>query len=190
MVSQPKPIGHASLSPEDAQGILALRLLIARAANSDSLAWWDDSALTPAADFVLERLFPIAPALAGRALALKAALARHDAVCPSGTLHLYRLDSDGQDRLALRTIALDAVTVPDGPITSLDELREQLLALTKRPMAYTVVDRRPNGSVVVNPGQAPSGIHPARHRARALAWAYLEGTSQIPVFPYCMEDTV
>jgi len=50
-----------AVASTDVQLILRLRLLIVRAANRDSLAWWDDEALTAPAGFLLERLFPVAP---------------------------------------------------------------------------------------------------------------------------------
>jgi hypothetical protein len=177
------------LSSAEARTVLSLRLLIARAANADSLAWWDDNALTPAADFVLARLFPMAPGLAGRTLALKAAFARHDAICPSGTLHLYRLDLDNRDKLALSAIPLEKASVPDEAIPSMDVLRDDLHALTQTPYVYTILNRRSNGTMHIEIEPAPAGVHPLVHRARTLAWAYLEGTREAPIFPYCLEDT-
>jgi len=78
-----------TLTPEEARTILQLRLLVARAANRDSLGWWDDESLTPPAGFLLERIFPTAPPLAARSLALAAALARHQVACPDGGRALY-----------------------------------------------------------------------------------------------------
>jgi len=57
-----------NLTSEDARTILGLRLVIVRAANRDSLAWWDDESLTPHARFLLGRIFPMAPPLAARSL--------------------------------------------------------------------------------------------------------------------------
>lgn len=132
-----------SLRPDEARLILSLRLLIARAANKDSLAWWDDESLTLSADFLLERLFPVAPALAARSLALRAAQARHQAACApyKRALHLYRLDLDNLDRLALRNESLLPISLSPAPITTLDELRQGLAALIDEPPAYTVLRR-------------------------------------------------
>jgi hypothetical protein len=104
-----------SITTKDVRIILSLRLLIARAANADSLAWWDDESLTPHAGFLLERLFPRAPSLAARSLALRAALARHQAACAhhEGALHLYRLDVDSRDELVLRFEPLLPIPAPD-----------------------------------------------------------------------------
>ena len=114
------------------QLILSLRLLIARAANGDSLAWWDDQSLTAHAAFILERTFPVAPAQAARSLALRAALARHQALCPGDSLHLYRLDGDNRDRLILRFHSLESITLPEQPITTVDALRRHLAYRVER----------------------------------------------------------
>lgn len=177
------------LTPEEAHLILRLRLLLARAANKDSLAWWDDESLTSPAGFLLERLFPMAPALAARSLALSAALARHQAACAAGgkALHLYRLDSDNQDRLALRTVPLLAIPVPHDPITTMEALRQHLLDLIGQPMPYTAKRRTDARGLQLEIPPGLFGVSPLLHRARTLAWAYLEGAPNQPVFPYCVE---
>jgi hypothetical protein len=168
--------------------ILSLRLLIARAANSDSLAWWDDDALTPHARFVLERLFPVAPLLAARSLALVAATARHQAACPASTmLHLYRLDADNKDRLAVRHTPLLPIGFPEQPIMTTDALRAHLSRLSGGPLPFTVIRRMETGALQIQIPSGPPDMSPMLHRARALAWAYLEGAPGQPVFPYCTE---
>ena len=94
MTRQPQSSANHHETPHAARTILGLRLLLARAANQDSLARWDDESLTTHVGFLLERIFPMAPALAARSLALRAALARHQAACGARdkALHLYRLD--------------------------------------------------------------------------------------------------
>ena len=77
MVERVYLAAKTSIPAEDTRLILSLRLLIARAANKDSLAWWDDDSLADHTVFLLDRIFPIAPRLAGRSLALRAAVARH-----------------------------------------------------------------------------------------------------------------
>jgi hypothetical protein len=175
-----------NLTPEDACEILGLRLVIARAANQDSLAWWDDESLTPHAGFLLERVFPMAPSLAARSLALAAASARHQAACPEKALHLYRLDADNRDRLALRFASLLSIPVAEEPITTVDALRQHLVALTREPMVYTVV-RRNGHRLQIEIPPCPAGSSPLAHRAQTLAWAYLEGSPGEPVLPYCLE---
>jgi hypothetical protein len=178
-----------SLTPEEARLILGLRLLVARAANKDSLAWWDDESLTPHAGFLLERVFPMAPHLAARSLALAAARARHRAAYPvnSGVLHLYRLDLDNQDKLALRFVPLLPVPVPEEPITTLAMLRQHLLNLTGEPSHYIVVGETNAHRLQIEVSPDPGEISPLVHRARTLAWAYLEGSPGEPVFPFCLE---
>jgi len=179
----------ASLSPQDAQMILGLRLLIARAANKDSLAWCDDASLTCPARFLLERIFPMAPLLAARSLALKAAEARHQAACAAHeqALHLYRLDADSQDKLALRFEPLLTIPVPDQPITTIDALRHHLLDLIEKPAPYTVVRRTNTHGLQIETPTGPASDSPLLHRAQTLAWAYLEGQPGQPVFPFCLE---
>ena len=181
------PIGI--IGPEDARIILSLRLLVARAANNDSLAWWDDESLTPHAGFLLERVFPTAPTLAARNLALHAALARHQAACPANgrALHLYRLDTDNRDKLALRFASLQPIPVPDQPITTMDELSRRLLNLAGEQPAYTVVRRTDTNGLQIEVPPCPAGLCPMVHRATTLAWAYLEGAPGHPVFPFCVE---
>lgn len=170
--------------------ILRLRLLIARAANRDSLAWWDDESLTPHAGFVLERVFPITPNLAARSLALAAAQARHRAAYAglSGACHLYHLDADSQDALALRNLSPIAVSVPQEAITSVDKLRQHLLGVFSEPPAYTVVRRTEGQGLQIQLSQAPTGCSLLLHRAQTLAWAYLEGKPGQPVFPFFVEN--
>jgi hypothetical protein len=177
------------LAPAAVQQVLGLRLLIARAANVDSLSWWEDDALTGPARYVLQRLFPTAPPLAARSLALRAALSRHEAVVPSTGLHLYRLHPDNLDRLALRFEPRLPIPVPEDPIETLDALREQLRALTgKDAMPYEIVGERLSGAVQIDVPPTPEGREAMVHRAQTLAWAYLEGQPEQPIFPFCMPD--
>lgn len=174
------------LPPAVVHQILGLRLLIARAANVDSLAWWDDDALTSPARYVLQRLFPTAPPLAARSLALRAALSRHEAAVPSTGLHLYRLEPDNRDRLALRFEPRLPIPVPDDPIKTLDDLRAHLRDLTgKEAMPYEIVGERWGDTVQISVPPAPEGVEPMMHRAHTLAWAYLEGQPEQPIFPFC-----
>ncbi|MCX6915666.1 MAG: BrxE family protein [Verrucomicrobia bacterium] len=176
-------------SHEDGHTILLLRLLIARAANRDSLAWWDDEALTAPAGFLLERLFPVAPPLAARSLALRAALARHEGACTEigGALHLYRPDADNADGLALRDVPLLPVPYPEAPIPTMDALREHLIALLSRPAQVKIVQRRNGGALQIAIPPCPAGVWAPLHRARSFAWAYLEGAPGQPVFPFVAE---
>ena len=181
-----------NLTSDEIHTLLGLRLLIARAANNDSLAWWDDESLTPHAGFLLERIFPMAPPLAARNLALAAALARHQAACPAngGALHLYRLDPDGRDKLALRFVSLLSIPIPQEPITTLETLRQHLLDLTGEPASYTVARETDAHALQIEIPPGPGGGSPLVHRARALAWAYLQGAPGAPVFPFCLEQGI
>ena len=176
------------MKSEDIHLILSLRLLIARTANPDSLAWWDDESLTPHAHFVLGRIFPIEPALAAHQLALRAALARHQAVCPAAkeTLHLYRLDRNNEDKLLVRPYPLGAVPIPSEPITQMAVLRDRLLDLLGEPMSYKILWKTNSGGIQIEIPPCPAGVGPMTHRAKTFAWTYLESQSDRPVFPYCV----
>ena len=176
-------------APADAQLVLTLRLLIARAANRDSLAWWDDEALTAPAGFLLERLFPVAPPLAARSLALRAALARHEGACTDigGVLHLYRLDADNADGLALRDVPLLPVPYPEAPIPTMDALRKHLIALLGQPTQVKIIQRRNGGAFQIAIPPCPTGVWAPLHRTKSFAWAYLEGALGQPVFPFIAE---
>lgn len=175
------------LTTTDSHLILALRLLIARAASRDSLAWWDDESLTPAAAYLLNRLFPMAPRAAGKSLALRAGLARHGVACPQDGLHLYRLDADNRDKLVLRFAPLERVPTPEGPIATTEALRDRLLELIESPQVYTVLRRTASGGLLIDMPSAPVGVPSMVHRAKTLAWAYLEGMQAASVFPFCTE---
>lgn len=177
----------ANTTPEQARTIICLRLLIARAANVDSLAWWEDESLAPHAGFLLERLFPRSPSLAARNLALHAAVARHQAACAQyeGALHLYRLDADNKDALALRFETLLPIPVPEAPISTMDELRTLLLDRIGGPYPYTVQRRTESRGLQIVIPPPPSDVSPFLHRAKTLAWAYLEARPKEPFFPFC-----
>lgn len=170
----------------DIELVQSLRLLIARAANRDSLSWWDDDSLTAPAGFLLERLFPVAPTLAARSLALAAARSRHRGALGDvgAALHLYRLDTDNADALASRDIRLLDVHYPEAPIATLDVLAERLEALIGQPQQVKIVDRLLGGGLQIAIPPCPFGVWPPLHRAGFLAWAYLEGAAARPVFPF------
>jgi hypothetical protein len=183
-------ISIADTTPEQARTIIGLRLLVARAASADSLAWWEDESLAPHAGFLLERLFPRSPSLAARNLALHAALARHQAACAQydGALHLYRLDTDNVDALALRLEPLQPIPVPEGPISTMDELHTHLLDQIGGPYPYTVQRRTESRGLQIAIPPPPLDVSLFLHRAKTLAWAYLEARPKEPVFPFCLSN--
>ena len=177
------------MTTEEAHILLGLRLLIARAANADSLAWWDDESLTPHAGFLLERLFPRSPSLAARSLALRAASARYQAALAhhDGALHLYQLDADNRDGLALRFRSPLSIPVPEAPIVTIDALRQHLLHLLGEAQPYAVLRRTEGHGLQIDIPPRPPDLSPFVHRAKTLAWACLEGRPGEPVFPFSLE---
>ena len=61
------------LDNSEIERIIQLRLLIARAAQKDSLHWWEDESLTQAGVFLVERLFIMDASETARKLAIEAA---------------------------------------------------------------------------------------------------------------------
>lgn len=66
----------------------------------------------------------------------------------------------------------------------MDELRSRLLALCGRPMPYRVLHLSANGNLEIEIPPCPAGVQPLLHRAQTVAWAYLAGVKEKPVFPY------
>lgn len=192
MIERAHSPANSGLTAEDTQFILTLRLLIARVANKDSLAWWDDESLAGHSAFLLNRIFPVAPQTAARSLALRAALSRHKAACASepNALHLFRLDADNQDKLATRQVELSAIPVPEEPIDSVGALQAKLTELIGEPIPYQRVRDTMNRGLLIESPPIPPGVSPWRHRAQTLAWAYLEGEPRQPVFPFILEKPI
>lgn len=178
-----------TITRDDALLIVALRLLVARAAAPDSLRWWDDHSLTEPAAFVLERVFPHSPPLAARRLALLAAEARHaDATATfPDALHLFRLDWRGADRLALRGLSPLAAPLDLRPVPTLDEFRRRLGELAGPPPPTTPGRDGLNGGLAITIPPAPPHVNDWRHRAVALAWAYTLGEPGQPVIPLIID---
>jgi len=71
----------------------------------------------------------------------------------------------------------------------MDALHQHLRAMLGEPVPYAVLRRNDSRALRIEIPPAPRGLSPLLHRARALAWAYLEGAPGEPVFPYCAEET-
>lgn len=162
--------------------ILALRLLILRAAQKDSLAWWEDESLTQAGGFLVEKLFLMDTAESARQLAMEAARTRYRMAFGEDRkrLHLLWLDPKGQVEFELRRARFMEIEMPAEPISTLEAFREKLLALTGQPMPYERVDVGNNNilEIRVNNRTDPLDL------AKTLAWACLESPPRKPFFPY------
>jgi hypothetical protein len=174
-----------SLTSGDKIKLLNLQLLIARAAQKDSLNWWEDDSLTSAGNYVLERLFLHAPAEAGRKLALEAARSRYH-VAFSGiqeAVHLFRLDPHREIQSTLQEISVSKADVPIDPITTLDALRQHLLQEIGEEPKYEVIGERAEHRLEVRPHRKITQADVIQ-LAQTLAWATLEGKPGAPVFPF------
>ena len=155
---------------------LKIQLLIARAGQNDSLRWWEDDSLTEAGSYILERLFPFAPQIQGRKLALAAAKVRHEAALKEeeDPFYLYQF-------LEERDYDLSDVSIPSTPITTMDELHHQLTALVpEKPSGMKIIPVSSNGRLQVEFKIETSTLEVVN----ALAWAYMEGSPSNPVFPF------
>jgi hypothetical protein len=171
----------------DSQGkvtLLSLQYLISRAAQKDSLNWWEDDSLTQAGGYLLERLFPTNPKEAGLKLALEAAKTRYQAAFQgeNAALHLFRLDKTGEIEHSLIRSRLTDIPVSLEPIGSIETLRQKLFDLTGPSPTYQVLGEHANHRVEIrlDPSIKPTNLT----IAQALTWACLEGIPGKPVFPY------
>lgn len=177
------------ISEQEATQILRLRTLIARAAQVDSLKWWEDESLTDGGLYLLERIFWGSPSTTSRNLAHSAALHRHQSALKAqyGGIHLFQLSIDNIEEETLKSI-VNYVTIDlEGlsPISDLEHLRHKLLEIIEAEPQYTIVNFSPlNHSLQILPLTSSGGI---LDYAYALSWAYLEGNMGQAVFPYILE---
>jgi len=173
------------LDVKEKNTILGLRLLVARAAQKDSLNWWEDDSLTQAGSYLLERLFLTDPSEAGRKLALEAARTRYQAAFngEDSAIHLFRLDKSGDVEHDLQGIRLGDIPLPSEPIPKPDMLRQKLLDLTGQPPQFQIVGERANNRLEIGM-QHTVGKISIVNIAATLAWASLEGKPGQPIFPY------
>lgn len=163
--------------------ILRLRLLIARAAQRDSLAWWEDESLVPEADLLLARLFPRTPRRAAHRLALQAARARHTAVLRDHPMacHLFALGDEEEFRLDDVLADGADLGVAATPIRTRSQLADELRALGPEPPPSL-------GPAVGRGGQLDLGGEvaelPLVDRALALAWAYTRAEAPGAAYPF------
>ena len=179
-------MGRSVIEQESAVLIRHLQLLIARAAQKDSLGWWDDESLTQSGTYVLERLFPSSPSEIACKMALAAASARHQAAFADNphALHLYALDLEGQAEFASRTVPFKQISVATEPIATIAELEQQLSRLVPDPRhKIKSLDELSNRRLAMRL-QTSSGELSAAELAKMLAWTYLDGKPGEPVFPF------
>lgn len=179
-----------SLSLAEKQQIVQLRLLIARAAQPDSLAWWEDDSLTPSGSFLLEKAFVFAPEEAGRTLALRAAGYRFQAAFAGepDALHLFRLEPTGEVEYGLREVDVMKLKLPAQPIVSIEDLKQQLTGLAGSAPGYKVVSERAEHRIEIRLSDEADRSNPLR-LAQIFARAMLEGQPGAPLFPYLAART-
>jgi hypothetical protein len=176
----------STLTQNDSQHIVRLRLVIARAGQSDSMRWWADESLTPDATFLLGRLFPRSIEQSRRRLALQSARARHHAELAAipGARHLFDLGDDIEFQIAQITDRDAPAHYPPAPITSLDELNVTLAHIIGTSSA-PMLNGSQNGRVLEI--DVDDNL-PSSQVAERLAWSYLQSATGAPIFPYFREQ--
>ncbi len=159
--------------------ILGLRLLIARAAQPDSLRWWNDNSLTAEGLDLTARLFGRKPERAALRLALKAARVRHDAAMPHGNecMHLFNFGDVVEFDIA------QALKTCELPMPNrMESISDLLTALSDRIITgdpeHLAKDDRSAMEIVVDEEM------PLVEQARILASGYVAGDREKPVFPF------
>lgn len=166
----------------DADGletILRLRAIVCRAAQGDSLRWWDDESLTPYARVILDPLFPRTASTAALNIALGAARLRYRAafaMSNTRVLHLFALDDETE--MSLVDAEPAGITLDENPIPDAEAFR-RVLGSDWRD--YDIVDRGAAGLLEIRPRGVK--LEDAVETARALASAHAGGPGAA-VFPF------
>jgi hypothetical protein len=171
------------LAPTEAETILRLRLLVARAAQPDSLNWWNDRSLTPEGSYVAERLFWMRPRLAAAKIAMVSGQARlWDAVQHTpDTVHLFDLGEMIEHEL--RLFPLGEAMIPAAPFTSVAQLRTDIGRLIGDQVGYQVLRRDESRAIEIR-AVSEQVVRLLVLWACACALAFCEGDIGQPVFPY------
>jgi hypothetical protein len=177
------------LTSAEAELILRLRLIVARAAQPDSLRWWNDRSLTAEGGYLAERLFARRPRLAAAKIALGAARRRHAAAVPnsSKTVHLFDLGDEAEYELS--AVPLDEAWIPATPFTSGAMVLDAVAAIIPEGTGYTRQFSGLHGTltgpleVQLTPDSDPT-MKLVVAQASALALAHGEAGPDRPVFPY------
>jgi len=170
--TSPKP------SAVDSERVARIALLVARAGQKDSLAWWDDESLTEAGRFALTKIFPRNPARAALRLAFESAKGRHAGVLAAARVTQVTTLLDLAEPFVEE---LSSDSNPwSAPIVSAEDLRRQLLLLA--PDAGTLTLPTPDlaGLLDLTSCDAQTELH----KATTLAAGYLLGQKGKPVFPF------
>lgn len=171
------------LAPTEAETILRLRLLVARAAQPDSLNWWNDRSLTPEGGYVAERLFWVRPQLTAAKIAMASGQARlWDAVQRTPDIvHLFDLGELIEHEL--RLFPLDEAMIPATPLLSIAQLRTDIGKLIGDQVGYQVLRRDESPAIEIR-AVTEQVVRPLVSWACVCALAFCEGDTGQPVFPY------
>jgi hypothetical protein len=167
------------MSPDDQQAIIALRVVIARAAAPDALVWWQDESLTDAGLVLAGRLFPLATRKIALQMAMRAARTRHNAALDGVNDAIHLFDLGGELELELDAALAEREYDIPARATSIGALADQLEAAGVVELP-SIVHRSGSNSIQISSG----GLTEPLALARVLAAGYLHGAAAQPVFPF------
>ena len=178
-----------TLTLAEAELIMRLRLIVVRAAQPDSLRWWDDRSLTVEGGYLTERLFSRRPRLAAAQIAMATARSRHWAAIPKTPEVVHLFDFGDDLEYELEAVALDEAWIPAEPFASLDtfflEIGRTVPDGTGYSTSYSGRAAEYNGALEIQISiDTDPTLKPPVAQASALALAYGVGGPDRPVFSY------
>jgi hypothetical protein len=177
------------MTVSDVETILRLRLIVCRAAQLDSLQWWDDQSLTTEGAFVVERLFGGRPRVAAAKIALAAARVRHWAAMPKSknVVHLFDFGDDIEEQI--NSVSLEEGWISSSAFTSTDDFGSAIRGIAADEIDYKRSDPDQNGALELHlSARLGKGMNVILARARVLALTYAVARPRQPVFPFLKEN--
>jgi len=170
--------GQQATTSED-QRLALIALLVARAGQKDSLAWWDDESLTDAGRFALTKIFPRNPGRAAVRLAFESAKGRHAGVLvAAGITHATTL-------LDLAEPFIEELSSGSNPwsasVATPEEFRRQLLLLAPDAGTRTLPTPDLAGLLDLTACDAQTEVQKNNHTCRWLS-ARAEGEACVSLY--------
>lgn len=167
-----------------AHTILRLRVLIARAAQPDSLQWWQDQSLTQDGMYVVERLFARNPKWAAAHLAIASSRARHWAAIPREPNVTHLFDLGNPIEFALADFRIETEWIPNPP-ASMDDFIMAIGEIVPDGAGYESGAPDTNGALEIHLLPEREHLLPILlARVSALALAYSGAERGQPIFPF------
>lgn len=173
------------MTVSEVKSILRLRLIVCRAAQADSLQWWDDRSLTIEGAFVVERLFGKRPRVIAAKIALAAARTRHWAAMPKSTnvAHLFDLGDEIEEEIG--AVPLEEHWIPTQPFASVNDFALAIKRIVADDITWKQDQPNQDGAFEVRlSARSTKGVDSTLALARVLALAYAGARQRQPVFPF------